>query len=84
MGWDWTGRIARKLSDLGAVVNWLTMDGLCLEYARWPFSGRNEDDLRFGQYLSIKYDGIPDDVFMIERAVDVYLVMHKHLTYVQR
>ena len=41
-------------------------------------NGRNEDDLRFGQYLHINYDmdGLTD-VFHKENAVDVCKILYK-------
>jgi hypothetical protein len=54
----------------------LTTERLNLEYITWTLdngNGRNSDDLRFGQFLHIKYkmDGLTD-VFYIESAISVY------------
>ena len=54
----------------------LTVERLNLEYVQWSSihgTGRNEKDLRFGQFIHNKYD-LPAkiDVFYIERADKSY------------
>ena len=58
----------------------LTYQRLNGEYLSWSLEngeGRNEDDLRFGQYLYSKYDGMKDftDVFYIESCEEVYSIL---------
>lgn len=63
---------------------WLTSNALFIEIMVWPNSNRNEDDLRFGQYLTIHYDGVPDEVFNIEDFEVVARMLTTHLEEVQR
>ena len=54
----------------------LNLQDLNLEYLQWMLNngpGRNENDLRFGQYIYNKYntDGFPD-VFNTESAETAY------------
>jgi hypothetical protein len=63
----------------------LNIERLNLEYLSWTIDngeGRNSDDLRFGQFLHIKYNkelGTPD-VFYVENATSAYETLLKHLT----
>ena len=62
----------------------LNLERLNLEYVQWCIAnkdGRNEQDLRFGQYLWIKYENITDftDVFNYESAEKVYLTLTKEI-----
>ena len=63
----------------------LTPDALENEFFIWHMSygsnGRNEDDLRFGQYLHINYDmeGLTN-VFHKENAADVCKILYKDFT----
>jgi hypothetical protein len=58
----------------------LTEEILLSEYYNWydQFQdGRNNDDLRFGQYLHITYDTFNlTDVFYTENATDVFNILH--------
>lgn len=65
----------------------LTIERLNLEYVAWDLDfghGRNEQDIRFGQYLHNKYD-MPSslDVFYIEKADRAYQTcidwLNKHM-----
>ena len=54
----------------------LNLEKLNLEYIQWMLTngpGRNEKDLRFGQYIHVTYDttGFPD-VFNLESAENAY------------
>ena len=54
------------------------------EFFRWHIkygNGRNEDDLRFGQYLHINYNmNSLTDVFHKENAADVCKILYKDFT----
>lgn len=64
--------------------NWLTISKLAEEFKAWPESDRNEGDLRFGQYISITYDGIPSEVFSMESRYYALGFLSSHLADVQR
>lgn len=54
------------------------------EYLNWSIEtgdGRNRDDLRFGQYLWMKYDNMSEftDVFNYESCEKVYSTLLKDL-----
>lgn len=58
----------------------LNKERLNLEYIQWCVAsgdGRNEQDLRFGQYLWTKYDNMKDftDVFNYESAKKAYTTL---------
>lgn len=65
----------------------LTIERLNLEYVAWDVEfndGRNDQDIRFGQYLCNKYD-VPSslDVFYVESAKKAYQIcidwLNKHM-----
>jgi hypothetical protein len=64
----------------------LTPERLNLEYLQWMLENlgnRNKDDLRFSQYIDIKYEVTKhpyyDDYFYIEDASKAYDLLHDHL-----
>lgn len=60
----------------------LTYELLNEEFVRWNIlngSGRSDDGLRFGQYLSNKYDiANATDIFYIESVKVVYDILLQH------
>lgn len=63
------------------ILDWHRLNG---EYLNWSLKtgdGRNEDGLRFGQYLSTKYNNMQEftDVFYIESCETVYSTLLKDL-----
>lgn len=64
----------------------LTPERLNLEYLQWTLNNlgnRNQDDLRFGQYIDSKYvvdrHSYVDDYFYVESADKAYDLLHEHL-----
>lgn len=61
----------------------LTIKRLNLEHISWDLAngtGRNSDDLRFGQFMHNKYKIEGIDVFYIENAEEVYYKLLENLT----
>lgn len=61
----------------------MTIDELNEELAAWPDSNRNEQDLRFGQYIAVKYGvefGGTYGTFVIEDKVAAYNALKEGLT----
>lgn len=62
----------------------MTVDELNAELAAWPDRNRNEQDLRFGQYIAAKYgviiEGDQYDSFYVEDKMTAYHMLVEGLT----
>lgn len=65
----------------------LTSENLSSEYIAWDFfhkDGRNEEDLRFGQYIHNAYRLVPDVGFYTESSSEAYVEIYEKLQEYQR
>jgi len=63
------------------ILDYSRLNGEYLDWSLKNGDGRNSDDLRFGQYLWVKYDNMKDftDVFNYESCEKAYSTLLKDL-----